>query len=558
MYGQLMAIAKEFNFPSTAGICLYLQYTENGVTVTPRISDDSWQLIWSHVFESPSPSPGQRPPICGKLEFDIDLRHARWYSSWISSAHQREYVDMPMSMAPSTAPSVAHFREDSRTTMADEEQAESHTIGQPRSFMSTTRHVPRKLSLVDRLDTMSMRSESRGQSRVAQTPPEGTPSASQALSPIVQEEEPKTAKLALESRVKNWRASASLKPTSLAAKGQISLEPAYMPNSIALNDAQMGNVDDELNLEDFNWSVSSLGPNDYDPESPMSWDRVRSVDLAHRMEGSVCLTPSDCTSFGPSDYTLPSPVASDASRPFTPDIAHRMYEDVPPTPGTATSWGPSSEYSLSPLSEYRAPSLDLGERTMLSRPPTPSTATSWGPASWPPSPVQYSRAPSVHLGDRGDFSRPATPSTATSWGAPLSYPPSPTTPFYVSTPDAGHRGFEDDLPSQSNFLSFPYYDPRQRAPWAHTWPYTQDTTTGNVLDAEHRSVEHADTETLNGAPWVHTWPYVRVNTTVKEPWQNVWPYRAVNSVDLSTVRASSSVGDRSGYPYLNICMFAGY
>ncbi|KAF5387668.1 hypothetical protein D9615_000440 [Tricholomella constricta] len=482
MYGQLTAIAREFNFPSTTGLCLYPHFVENGVTMTPRISDESWPFIWSHVFEA---SPAPRSPISGKIEFDIDMRQARWYASWMASSH-RDYVDHPFSANPSVAPSATHERGDSKTTFQDvDDQEESRYVA------PTTRHVPRKLSLVDRYDMMSVRSGSRPASRSALSPPEQAQVSAQVLSPIFQEEEPKSAKHDLDSRVKTWRASAVLKPTPFAATGQTSLEPANMPNTMPIEDTIIDTLDDELNLADFAWSVSSAGPNDYDPMSPMSWDRVPSVHIADRMQGSVCLTPSDCTSFGPSDYTLPSPAPSIYRLP-SPDIAHRMFEDVPPTPSTATSWGAPFELPPTPFAFSRAPSVDLGQRLVFSRPVTPTTATSWGPASWPASPVnsEYSRPRSIHLGDRGEYSRPVTPSTATSWGAPLSYPPSPTTPFHVSTPDAGHRGFEDTG-----------IEPvRTHAPWGHAWPTASEPPRPQFVSAAETSVHQT-------GPWAFSWPY---------------------------------------------------
>ena len=49
MFGQLNAIAREYNFPSTVGLCLYLHINENGITMSPRISDDSWQYLFGHL-----------------------------------------------------------------------------------------------------------------------------------------------------------------------------------------------------------------------------------------------------------------------------------------------------------------------------------------------------------------------------------------------------------------------------------------------------------------------------------------------------------------------------
>ncbi|KAG6916287.1 hypothetical protein DXG01_007528 [Tephrocybe rancida] len=520
MYGQLTAIAREFNFPSTTGLCLYPHFVENGVSMTPRISDESWPFLWAHIFET---SPVPKTPISGKIEFDLDMRQARWYASWLSSAH-RDNIEHPISIIPSAAPSFVHDRADSNTTFREDDQEEIPSLPQ------RSRHVPRKLSLVDRYDMLSARSGSRPASRSGLSPPENYPS-SRVLSPIVQDEEPKTARQDLDSRVNTWRASAILKPTPLAATGQTSLEPANMPNSVPIDDKLLDAAADQLNLEDFDWSVTSAGPNDYDPMSPISWDRVPSVHIANRMEGSVCLTPSDCTSFGPSDYTLSSPEPSLYRLP-SPDIAYRMFEDVPPTPSTATSWGAPLEFPASPVYFSRPPSVDLGERGVFSRPITPTTATSWGAASWPSSPVYTEHSSrSVHLGDRGDFSRPVTPSTATSWGAPMSYPPSPTTPFYVSTPDAGHRGFEDAE--------------------AGLWPYTTGAGNSHFPGASRR------------VPWSHSWPYtstLRSRKGTREPrfipWKHSWPYRKIGDIPQGTAHTPSAYPPSSksqlGYPHFDL------
>jgi hypothetical protein len=499
MYGQLTAIAREYNFPSTAGLCLYLHYTDKGITVTPRISDDSWQMIWSHAFD---PTPGAAHtglPISGKIEFDIDMKLARWYGAWMASSH-REHVDVPMSVTPSAAPSVVHYREDSRSTFADGEEQDNHTLARP-----APRHVPRKLSLIDRFDTMSARSVPR--SVVARpsrpSPPDLLPSTKN-LPPIFQEDEPKTAKYDLEHRVNTWRASASIVPGAMVAEAaQIVLAGRHpnMPDSLldespvmpTSNDDEQ--EDDEYRIEDYSFSISSAGPNDYDPYSPLTWYYDPSVHLANRAQGSVCMTPSTCTSFGPSDYSLPPHILMpdlDHDVVRTPDIAQRMFEDVPPSPSVATSWG--------------------------------------APLSWPPSPTSEYRAPSVHLGDRQHFSRPVTPMTATSWGAPESFPPSPTTPFYVHTPDAGQRTFDLDALSEHDApwsLVWPYHDTSR--PWNEVWPYNSEQGVAREAAAP------AQQAGVQAEPWNMVWPYHQAGAQVQAPvqdapWNLVWPYNANHAV----------------------------
>ncbi|KAL0949525.1 hypothetical protein HGRIS_009576 [Hohenbuehelia grisea] len=574
MYGQLTAIAREFNFPSTTGLCIYFHFTDGGMTITPRVSDESWQMIWSHAFDDRSASPSPfKPPINGKIEFDIDPRQARWYSAWVSSA-RKDSPDYPVSVAPSIAFSIAsHDRMDSKTTFPEEialsDMLETNSVRyQPRS-----KHVPRKLSLVDKVETQSVRSHSR-------PPPlnvgnvEGTDA--RALSTIVQEDEPATAKLDLTQRVNSWIATSKAQPTNLAKNGQTSLEPANMPNTLPDDVLEEADAEEgELNLEEFSWSVSSQGPEDDDIYSIASGSRLPSIHAEHRMATSVCMTPSVCTSFGPFDYDLDSPVASSYRLP-SPDVAWRMLDDVPPTPTTATSWGAPS-YPPSPYSQHSFFSLDMAHRAILSRPVTPTTATSWGAPSWPASPAASSSSmvDSVHLGARGEFSLPVTPTTATSWGAPLSYPPSPMSAEFVQTPDVGDRTFDlsqPPLPRHARPWNYvwPYHESAGSAeaahpevpgvgPWHHAWPYTQRT-----------AASHTDTEHQSG-PWGHAWPYMQGSSTnpipQPGPWGHAWPYMQGSSTDHGSHRGpwghAWPYTQRSGtatisslcapaYPYLEI------
>ncbi|KAF5363786.1 hypothetical protein D9756_000415 [Leucocoprinus leucothites] len=480
MYGQLTAIAREFNFPSTAGLCLYLHVNESGVVMTPRISDESWHMLWSHLFESPSLPRG--PPIGGRIEFDIDSQHARWYSSWLSTM-VRDRVERPFSHIPSGAPSVVMPTEhrdsiDIDGDLRDSEQLENLQV-QPRHG-GHSRHVPRKLSLVDRFDILTSHTESKAGSAQALVPPDQGVPNSKALSPIVQEEEPHSAREQLDNRVKSWRASAVTKPSSLAARGQTSLEPFNLPNNVSCGEDTPSSASIELNLDDFTWSVSSVGPGD-----------------------------SDFMSLGSPSERLPSP-----------DMARRMLDDSPPTPSTATSWGAPLSYPPSPLSDFRPPSLDLAFRSIFSPPMTPATATSWGPLSPTSSSgwhYDIPRAHSIHLGERGEFSRPVTPSTATSWGAPLSYPPTPTTPFHVQTPDVAKRSF--DLSQELGFATVRLASGEQ--PWHFVWPYY------NTRRAVAASL-----------------------SSEMQPWHCVWPYYNAQNVAASSTEIV--VKHASRYPFLSI------
>ena len=437
MGGQLGAIAREFSLPSIAGLCIYLNTTTGGVTVAPRLTDEAWTLLWAQFLDTRNPiSPQTQLPICGRIEFDIDMNKARWYDAWLA-APRRDAQDVPVSVAPSRPATISHWGGDSRTTFHEDQADDLETISVMQQVKNRTlgRHAPRKLSLVDRFELSSVKSGSKLVRNFTPTSPSEEASQRQhSLSPIAQEEEPRSARRQLDHLITTWRESASQAASPLAATGQTSLDPANMPNTLPLDLVIDTEVESQLNLDDFAWSVSSAGPPEYDDEldSQADWEYEPSIHLAHRLQGSVCLTPTTVSSWGPPDYDdVLSPI-SNVSRLPSPDIATRMIEDCPPTPSTCTSWGAPS-YPNSPFPrEYRAPSVDLGHR--------------------------------------GTFSRPVTPSTATTWGPLDSYPPSPMGAAYseaVRTPDAGERSFGDAMrmPQEDHYehwsLVWPYYHVRQ-------------------------------------------------------------------------------------------------
>ncbi|KAH9899864.1 hypothetical protein C8Q73DRAFT_337664 [Cubamyces lactineus] len=514
---QLGAIAREFSFPSISGLCVYLHTTHGGLSLTPRVSDESWPLLWAHLFDARSPSlPPQQLPISGQIEFDIDLSKARWYDSWLASS-RRDYADVPQSVTPSRAQSVSHWRGDSQTSINEplDDQTDMVSVVQPAK--AAGRNI-KKLSLLDRFDTLSVRSGSklvpRDESPPSQTAKQAT--VLQSLSPIVQEDEPATAKKDIDSRVHSWRLSATAAARSpLAATGQTSLDPANMPNTMEdLPTASTTELNFELNLDDYAWSVSSAGPPEYDMESVMSWDRVPSVHLDRRNEGSVCLTPSICTSFGPDDENYAFSPMSYMSRLPSPDIAWRMLEDVPPTPSTATSWGAPLSFPPSPLSSPYAPSVDIAARCLSSRPATPSTATSWGPpASLPPSPFVFSRPQSPDLGERGASSVP-------------------------------HSPIARRLPSaaQPYNLVYPYYDAARASSWQHVWPYVEEAQTAQEPIAEQK--EATRMQSFVFPPPVDTQPKAG-------PWKQVWPYASSTSTSEEP-KSVEPVHNALGYPVLDV------
>ncbi|KIY73230.1 hypothetical protein CYLTODRAFT_256706 [Cylindrobasidium torrendii FP15055 ss-10] len=548
MYGQLTAIAREFNFPSTAGVCLYLHHVDNGVSYTPRISDEVWAQLWPAMTDGTGQET-TKSPICGRVEFDIDTQVARWYTAWLGTTHRPT--------APVAHPYGEHTRGASQTTFATAEEEQSQEIEVPtlRQRPSYIRNVPKKLSLVNRMETRSPTP------KPAPAPTEQT--SSKTLSPITQVEEPITARhdRDLQNRVQSWRASARLSPTPLAATGQISLEPANMPNSVLLEDVfninALPSEDEPLRLEDFQWSISSRGPPSDDMESIASPSYLPSVHLDRRAEGSVCLTPSVCTSFGPSDYTL-SPLSEPSFRLPSPDIAFRMYEDMPTTPTTATSWGPASpspSFDWFARVESDAVSVDLGGRMMLSPPMTATTATSWGPGSWPPSPVQlFSRPPSVDLGARAMSSRPATPSTATSWGAPESWPASPVYASRPASVDLGARGQFSCPPTPSTATSWGAPLEFPPSPLAYSRVPTPDPTgryydpeVALDLDALRRQWED-DEEEGTGSIYSD----YEEDVPAERPWQHVWPYRGTSEIQGDAVPVESVYGDEAAQASMDL------
>ncbi|KDR83704.1 hypothetical protein GALMADRAFT_133125 [Galerina marginata CBS 339.88] len=514
MFAQLTAIAREFSFPSTSGICLYFHFVEGGLTFTPRITDDSWQGLWSHLSEHLLPNE-RRPVISGKVEFDIDLRLARWYPAWLS-AILREFPENPTHYYPSTAPSLAHYRRES--SLADSRQFEEDTVDNPAIHQHSApigRHVPRKLSLVERFDaSSSARPDVKTNPRSVISPPDTILSSSHVLSTIVQEDEPKTAKQNLDTRVNSWRASAVLSPNPLAATGQTSLDPPNLPNNMPIDTPveTPSPVEEKMRLEDYTWSISSAGPQSCDYASPTSWSDAHSVHVANRLEGSVCASPSVCTSFGPLDDDFDLYFASTNSIVPSPDVAHRFYEDSPPTPLTATSWGAPLSYPPSPRYKYVSiPSPDLAQRFYEDSPPTPMTATSWGaPLSYPPSPRCVSPAPSLDIGERTRHEETASP-------VGLSRSPWLHTWPYNSEHYQASTSFDRKPWSHV----WPYGAVRSQElsdmPWPLAWPYTSE---------RYKATAGPNGTPPGGNPWPYVWPYNndRPKTPSGMPWSHVWPY----------------------------------
>ncbi|KAH9049070.1 hypothetical protein EDB84DRAFT_1556303 [Lactarius hengduanensis] len=515
MYGQLTAIAREFNFPSSVGLCIYFHIVEQGFTMTPRVSDETWPTLWGHLFEARSPST-QQSPVCGRIEFDIERRKARWLDSWLTST-RRHAVDVPVSV-PS---SLSHWRGESKTSF--DEKADEHSEALPGAHTrGWNRHIPKKLSLVDKFDTLSVTSSVAN----AITGNGVANELANSLTTIFQEDEPKTVKKALEQRVQSWRASSSVAPTPIATTGQIGCDTLHIPNKAQVGDVEvLTEVEDvePLDLNDFAWSVSSIGPQDHDPlASAFSSPRVSSVHLDRRIEGSVLLTPSTATSWGPKSLDY-SPVSTLFRLP-SPDIGRRMTEDCPPTPSTVTSWGPE-ELLYSPASlASRLPSPDLGRRMLEDCPPTPSTATSWGPDELLFSPASMVvRLPSPDLGLRALDDPPSPLSARITWGPPAE---------------------GDDFSRTSSILTgnhvFPYFMASDRPAWTLIWPFYEKNAASYAHSTCMTSVENNG---FNSTPGVLTgncvFPYFIASDC--PAWTLIWPFYEKNAASYAHSTCMTSV-----------------
>ncbi|KIK98045.1 hypothetical protein PAXRUDRAFT_31440 [Paxillus rubicundulus Ve08.2h10] len=340
MYGQLNAIAREYNFPSTVGICLYLHICENGITMTPRISDDSWQYLFSHLFEGRSPTGAQQLPIGGSIEFDIDLNRARWFDAWVSGTLRNPDPMVPPAV-PSHSSSVHHWRGDSPTTNGDEEQPNyerrnasgSQTLAR-NSRSATLRHLPKKLSLVDRLEAQAM--QSAPERRVLH---DSFPMM-QPLSPIPQSAVSRTATNELERRVNPWRTTTELNPVSLAAAYQPTPDASVPATAATIDEYALGhNLREGVNLAEYRWSVTSAGPVSPVSESPVSSHHLPLVHLDRRANGSVRITSGTETSCSPADGDRYSDESGIPPLP-APDPGQRTVEDTK-APRNYAVWGSS-------------------------------------------------------------------------------------------------------------------------------------------------------------------------------------------------------------------------
>ncbi|GJJ07453.1 hypothetical protein Clacol_001655 [Clathrus columnatus] len=494
LYGQLTAIAREFNMPSTTGLCVYLQLQENSnPTFNPRISDETWQILWASYFSDdrpPSQISSHGLPVCGRIEFDIDLKRAKWYNTWMGfTARDSEGISREASIVPS------HWRGESRTSFFHPEMNlntdDNSSPPQDTPFNPVRRQGPRPLILENR-ESLHRRSSSRNSiqnifhdlaDHENNLPALSSSAAPQvfvpnALSPMVQElEETQSSKNEeLNNIVKKWRESsiiASSAPPDKEVLIQPSLDPTPPPSGL--------DVELKLDLNDYSWSISSAGPLP-SPASPGWPEKLPSIHLADRMQVSRCNTPTTCTSNGPASEYGDIPDSQSYCLP-SPDIGWRVLDFVPLTPSTCTTSRP--EDLLSPVFSRplsRISSVDIGVRATGSVPTTPLTCTTWGPdveAELSPSLSDHSfENLSVDVAMRRKGSAPLTPSIVTSWGPADTPVLTLDSPTHLPLLDLDEfDNFEDEIIRDSC--------------WPHIWPYTQSL----VLNLQ--------------VPWLHVWPYVQ-------------------------------------------------
>lgn len=343
MFGQLNAIAREYNFPSTVGLCLYLHINEHGITTTPRISDDSWQYLFGHLFEARPSSWGQQLPIGGSIEFDIDLNKARWFDAWISGTLRDSDPFPPV--VTSQASLEAHWRGESQTMNVDEQPAEdrwdalgSHTLV-TNSRPATLRHLPKKLSLVDRLESHDLHVPPKLQNH-PDSPDSPQTHKTDALSPAPESAIPQVVKCDLERRVNSWRASTELYPVSMTETYQPAPDVGISAGVTTMDEyALERNFRPAINVDENLWLVTSAGLRSPVMKSTIVSSRPSPVHPDRRANETVPRVPITAATWGPTDDERCS-VISTVSRLPSPDMGERTIEDVM-APRTRAVWGNS-------------------------------------------------------------------------------------------------------------------------------------------------------------------------------------------------------------------------
>lgn len=457
------------------------------MNITPRVTDETWQLLWGHFFipDQHAPSyPAHQLPIGGRIEFDIDVRKAKWFGAWVRSRGRMLQFSDLQSVGGS------HFRRDSRNTTPEDDvdpESEANLSPPAQSLLSAPSgraHTIRQLSLLDRrqgelpsIRTTSLwRTPQQAPVNSAIAEVDSIPPSRAGLAPTssAKARRPSSSKEKdIDNMVRTWRQSTptAIPPVALDLDTGAAVDP---PLASAIRDSESGIEEPELNLDEYTWTPSSAGPNSWAAGSIDVSYVSPSIHLADRLAGSVAMTASTATTWG-APLSYPSTPQSHYRYP-SPDMAQRMFEDAPVSPSIATSFGPPRSGPASSVYSFasRYPSPDIAARMLDDCPCTPTTATSWGaPLSYPPSPSSQYRYPSPDLAQRTFEDAPMTPSTTTSWGPPEFYPDSPIISEGIRTPDIAERlvsPFSEGLGSHVE-MSWPYYSAWEVQPYEHVWPY---------------------------------------------------------------------------------------
>lgn len=570
--------------PSTIGICLYLQVSEAGQNFSPRLSDESWPALWAPFLSPSEDRPAQHPsglPIAGRIEFDLDLRLAKWYQGWMSGTLTLVPLGREGSYDSSEGEKVTAVERSQPAPAADEVEGYASENGARRFSMmsryysvgtpsvasgSTPRQGPKRLSLLGRreksdlpsirppsappvrlshysLDSASASTSSKmSQSRNTNDQDPLTAVTMKphhhlhhALSPIPQMDTPPTSsrhhQKDVNTFVQEWRhSSASATPLPLP-----SAERAHKSPSPELSEHFMT---PPIDPADYQWSISSRGPPSPIPtplqDPPLS--NARSVHIMDRMYGSLDATPSWRTSWGPSDRSFDYNLLTAQSRVATPDIAERMIEDAPSTSdrgaqeeaGVSRMGWPYPE-PLEPDVQETAGGSRMGWPYVKSSEPEVQENNGTAKMGWP---YVQPQGQEVHETDGSKMGWPyhhqaKVDSISSSASSKMGWP-------YHKPSEPDHQ--LDRVPEQPSELGWPY-SPATRSsltteplgPPKMSWPYVSTA-------AESSKTETAD------APSKMGWPYsgpakgvVSLQVDIPESTAHMgWPYSSASRLPSTT------------------------
>ncbi|KNZ59885.1 hypothetical protein VP01_164g16 [Puccinia sorghi] len=146
---QLASIAREFSLPSTGGLSLHLSISsiENPPLPGPRVTEESWSVLFGWAFEDNPPAysglqASTGLPIAGRLEFDIDLKKARWFDAWAASSQPSNRINSQSFKLTST-----HFTPG--LARGSEQLVSSSSVSGVRTLITATRRNSCKSSTAD-------------------------------------------------------------------------------------------------------------------------------------------------------------------------------------------------------------------------------------------------------------------------------------------------------------------------------------------------------------------------------------------------------------------------